>query len=68
MEDGPKINLRKHVSPKVPRSYLWKILIYCILIGGLVVLVQVLQKPKEKKATKTDVHKVKEIKNIRVEE
>lgn len=68
MDEGKKINLKKHVSPKVPRSYLWRIVAYCLIIGGLITFILYLKNqdtPKIKE--KRNPGDVKEIKEFTIE-
>ncbi len=71
MEERKKINLRRHVSPKVPSKYLWRILFYCLLLGGLVVFIVYLRDDaiaKQEKAKKQPTEAVKEIKDFTIEQ
>jgi len=39
MDEKKRIDLQKHVSPKVPKRYLIRIGIYAILVAGLLILI-----------------------------
>lgn len=71
MEERKKIDLQRHVSPKVPNKYLWKILFYCLLLGGLVAFIFYLQdeeKAQQAPSKKTTTDQVDEITDFTIED
>jgi len=65
MDDKRKIDLQKHVSKRVSRKYLYKILFYVLLLTVLGVIYVYYGNPQEEKK---DLKEIDEITNISVEE
>ena len=66
MDDRKKIDLQRHVSKKVPKSYIWRIVVYCLLIGGIVGFIYYL-KNQETPKEKTKLEDIKEIDDFDVD-
>lgn len=71
MEERKKIDLQRHVSPKVPNKYLWKVLFYCLLLGGLIAFIFYLQdeeKTQQNQAKKPTIDQGQEITDFTIED
>lgn len=67
MSDDKRIDLQKHVSPRAPKSYLIRIVIYAALIAGCIFLIYFMQDRSVKTQKKPDPNKVKEIRNFTID-
>ncbi|XOV66673.1 MAG: hypothetical protein ACFHU9_13690 [Fluviicola sp.] len=67
MSDEKRIDLQKHVSPKVPRRYLIRIAIYAGLIGGSIFLIYFLSDQPKKEVVIKDPSAVEEIRNYSID-
>jgi lipid-A-disaccharide synthase-like uncharacterized protein len=67
MSDEKRIDLQKHVSPKVPRRYLIRIAIYAGLIGGSIFLIYFLRDQPKEEVVKKDPASVQEIHNYSID-
>lgn len=67
MDDHKKIDLQRHVSKKVPKSYLWRIVVYCLLIGGIIGFIFYLKNEESAKDNKK-LEDINEIDDFEVEE
>ena len=67
MDERKKIDLQKHVSPKVSRRYLIRFAIYAALVAGLLLLIYFLREPQKKVMPSKDPDTVEEIRNFDID-
>ncbi|GAB5417516.1 MAG: hypothetical protein Crog4KO_30980 [Crocinitomicaceae bacterium] len=67
MSDKKRIDLQKHVSPKVSRRYIIRFGIYALLVAGLLVVIYFMRDSKSEAKTDTDYESVEEIRNFTID-
>ena len=67
MSDKKRIDLQKHVSPKVPRRYLIRIGIYTALVIGLIVAVYFMRDQVPDPKPKVNYDSVEEIQEYSID-
>ena len=64
MNEKKRIDLQKHVSPKVSRRYLIRFGIYAFLVAGLLVLIYFMQDKSPEPEEDVDYESVEEIRGV----
>ena len=67
MEEKKRIDLQKHVSPKVSKRYLIRFGIYAFLVAGLLVLIYFMQAKDPEPKENVDYESVDEIRGVTVD-
>ncbi|MCR9170857.1 MAG: hypothetical protein NXI10_00070 [bacterium] len=67
MRDEKPIDLQKHVSPKAPRSYLIRIVVYAALIAGCIFMIYFFRDQPKQETPPKDQNSVEEIRNFDID-
>ncbi len=67
MRDNKRIDLQKHVSPKVSRRYIIRFAVYALLVAGLLVVIYFMRDSKSETESSSDYESVEEIRNFTID-